>query len=171
MRINYLQNQLELLNKRIFFSKEHKIMFLTTPKCGSQFIKMFCLLNFLKENTTSTSLLNEYNILTEIDITDFPQNKRNIFKEWSNNNPVNIDDLNNSSIKKYQIVRNPYKRLISFISSNLNKLGDSDGSPILNKCVGKDKLFTEQYVLRSIIKYLEEPHQNVSEFSGVRFEY
>ena len=46
MHINYLIKELEILNKRIFFSREHNIMFLTTPKCGSQFIKLFCLLNF-----------------------------------------------------------------------------------------------------------------------------
>ena len=163
--INYFTKELEILNKRIFFSRELNIMFLTTPKCGSQFTKLFCLLNLIDDLSKSAFQQTLF-----IDQEQHSSNNKNVvedyFRKWANNNPVNIDDLNNSSIKKYQIVRDPYKRLISFISSNLNKLGDSDDSPILNKCVGKDKLFTEQYLLRSIIKYLKEPHQNVSEFSG-----
>ena len=45
MHINYFLKELEILNKRIFFSRKQNIMFLTTPKCGSQFTKLFCLLN------------------------------------------------------------------------------------------------------------------------------
>lgn len=131
MYINYFIKELELLNKRIFFSREHNIMFLTTPKCGSQFIKSFCLSNFTKYITDNEN--REFN-----------------FREWSNDNTVTIEDLNNSDIKKYQIVRDPYKRLISFVSSNLDKPEN----------IGKkeDKLFTEQYLLRSIIKSIKGPH-------------
>ena len=82
MHINYFKSQLEILNKRIFFSRKHNIMFLTTPKCGSQFIKLFCLSNFTKYTTDSKNI--EFN-----------------FREWSNDNTITIGDLNNSDIKKY----------------------------------------------------------------------
>ena len=105
MYINYFKSQLELLNKRIFFSRKHNIMFLTTPKCGSQFVKLFCLLNFTKENI---NLL--YNDSDSPNYTSTEQ----YFRDYKDKDIVTIEDLNNLNIKKYQIVRNHYKRALSF---------------------------------------------------------
>ena len=59
--LHYFVQNLELLNKRIFFSRKHNIMFLTTPKCGSQFVKLFCLLNFTNENPKHIIPLQKHN--------------------------------------------------------------------------------------------------------------
>ena len=104
MHINYFTKELEILNKRIFFSREHNIMFLTTPKCGSQFIKMFCLLNFTKYATVSY------------------KNTEHNFREWFVQQKLELEDLNNPDIQKYQIIRNPYERLVSFFKSNSTKV-------------------------------------------------
>ena len=108
MHINYFLKELELLNKRIFFSKEHKIMFLTTPKCGSQFTKLFCLLNLT--DPTGQGRPNDLFNINNLELKQFFPNGKlkasNIngiveqyFREWSNDNTVTIEDLNNPDIK------------------------------------------------------------------------
>ena len=139
MHIKYFTKELELLNKRIFFSKEHKVMFLTTPKCGSQFIKLFCLLNFTKYTTDNNNVESK-------------------FRFWSNTNTITLKNLNDPSIQKFQIVRNPYERFLSYITSNFDKFPKNERKNLSSSYI--------KSVINVTLKTINEPHPDKLKLVG-----
>ena len=139
MHIEYFTKELEILNKRIFFSKEHKVMFLTTPKCGSQFIKLFCLLNFTKYTTDNNNVESK-------------------FRFWSNTNTITLKNLNDPSIQKFQIVRNPYERFLSYITSNFDKFPKNERKNLSSSYI--------KSVINVTLKTINEPHPDKLKLVG-----
>jgi len=155
MYINYFNYQLEILNRRIFFSRKQNIMFLTTPKCGSQFIKLFCLLNFTKENPDLPYNDSVLESLRPQDITELIKNNdtEKHFREWKDNNTVTIEDLNNPNIKRYQLVRNPYNRLISYFKGATH----SGGSDVKDTFEDTVKMIQNPHPVKLITKFNWDP--------------
>ena len=102
MEFDYIENQYELVKKRIFYSPKHKIAFLTTPKCGGSFIKAFFLLNFT-EHINDPYATTDHQRLTD-----------KYARDWMLNNPLPIESFTDLSIRKFQITRNPLNRAVSF---------------------------------------------------------
>ena len=125
--------ELDILNNlRIFFSKQHKVMFLHSPKCGSSYLKSFSLLNLSNQKISED--INHYELISNEELG---------INTWRKNNSITLENLNDPTIQKFQITRNPYERVSSyfkhkilrFIIINLQK------HSLSNPLSGEDKTF------------------------------
>ena len=82
-------------------------MFLTTPKCGSSYLKSFSLLNL---SNVKNKYINHYELISNEELG---------INAWRKNNPITFEDLNDPTIQKFQLTRNPYERLTSFFKHKI----------------------------------------------------
>jgi len=101
LEFDFLANQFQLIENRIYYSEKHKIAFLLTPKCACSFMKAFFLLNFTDYNQHDLAYNDHQELVDKFS------------REWLKEHPAPLEIFNDHSIKKYQIVRNPISRLVS----------------------------------------------------------
>ena len=123
LEFDFLANQFQLIQNRIYYSEKHKVAFLLTPKCGCSFMKAFFLLNFTDYNQH------------ELAYDDHQELVDNFSRKWLKEHPApleifndqysswnfgqfdfidSIKDLQDGSRTRFPIIYN--SNLLSFIS-------------------------------------------------------
>jgi|1_EtaG_2_1085319.scaffolds.fasta_scaffold67489_1 hypothetical protein len=122
--IGYLNSQWLELKRRILYSPEYNVMFLITAKCGSQFVKRFFINNFTDERWTKAKVGDKIECEPE-DFDAFMDLWEKMTINEYNWDIITTDKLLEPGIKRFQIVRNPFARLVSLQQSNTTYKTDS----------------------------------------------